>query len=161
MHGVVTNVTEADQRNEIQTSGETPNTLVDDGGKEMKKIDLTIVNSGTQTMAISEANVKEPIVLVDSPEETRITVDASHPKVISLTNEQILSLVRDTIKNEVQIIINKVTIPPRNTNNSNTTKTYVAYASEVGRERGDLVESELGSSVLKNASTIRNLCVCS
>ena len=151
VHGVVTNVTEADQRKEIQTSGETPNTLIDDGGKEMKKIDITIVNSGTQTMAISEANVKEPIVLVDSPEKTRITVDASHPKVSSLTNDKILSLVRDTIKNEVQLIINKVTIPPRNTNNSNTTETYVAYASEVG----ELLESELGSSVLKNASTIR------
>ena len=156
VQGVVTNVTEADQRKEIQTSGETPNTLIDDRGKEMKKIDITIINSGTQTMPISEANVKEPIVLVDSAEETRITVDASHPTVSSLTNDKILSLVRDTIKNEVQLLINKITIPPRNTNNSNTTKTYLAYASEVGREREDeLVESELGSSVLKNASTIR------
>ena len=133
LNEVVINVSESDH----QTS-----TIAKE--EDMEKIDITIVNSGTQTMSVPESIVKQPITLVDDPQQiepTRVIVDASHPEVNNLSTEEMLSLVKDTIKNEVNLLIQKVVVP-ENTKTSTSTRSYVAYATE-GGGGGDLLESEI------------------
>ena len=148
---MVINVSESDHQIAATT------TTVIAKEEDMEKIDITIVNSGTQTMNIPESIVKQPITLVDDPQQiepTRVIVDASHPEVNNLSTEEMLSLVKDTIKNEVNLLIQKIVVP-ENTKTSTSTRSYVAYAIEDGSGGdggggGDLLESEISQK-----STIR------
>ena len=68
-----------------------------------------------------------------------------------LTAEEIMTIVSETIKKQLDLRVEKINTPPVNQNASNNTESYVAFASGVGRRRREelpesFVEYDVGPS---------------
>lgn len=133
LEGIQTKIAESDEVTmETQTTIPTnANTQFDSQGSEMKKIEIIINNTGTQTMSLPKAQVTQPIQVKNEPldDRTKVNVDASHPEVSNMDNQTLMNAIRDIVLKELELKINKVTVPERNENISSSTKKYTAYAS--------------------------------
>ena len=146
LEGIQTNVAESDEVT-MKTQPTVPinaNTQVDPQGLEMKQIDITITNTGTQTMPLPKAQVTQPIEVRNEPldDRTKVNVDASHPEVRNMDNRTLMNAIRSIVQKELDLKINKVVVPERNENISSSTKKYTAYATP-----SLLSESDIGEDV--------------
>ena len=161
---------EAAQRTVAKTSivtnsggsgGSSGDTAVGSEVKEnMEKIKITIKNSGTQTMSAPEAQTTKPIIVTEistgmggdgSDEVTKVVVDASHPLLNEKTQPQLLEVLRQTLKDEFNVLIKTISTTSgsdKSVNSSNTTQNYVAYTSS------KLSESILSTNVDDELNTI-------
>ena len=116
LNRIVTNAAETDEATQsVQTNNQV--TQYDDSTVEdMKKIEVTVKNTGTVPMSAPAALNNQPIVLIDDPvnEKTRVIVDAAHPTTNGMTNDQMLQAISAAVKSELNMLIKKVVVPERN-----------------------------------------------
>ena len=81
-----------------------------------------------------------------------VLVDAAHPTVNRMSDEEIMQAVSAVVKNELNMRIQKVVVPERNENSSSSTKSFLAYASTVDYGGGGDARrgEELSESVLSS-----------
>lgn len=154
LEGIQTNVAESDEVTmEMRTTIPTnTSTQFDSQGSEIKQIEITITNTGTQTMPLPKAQVTQPIQVKNEPldDRTRVNVDASHPEVSNMNNQSLMNTIRDIVLKEFKLIINKVTVPERNENISSSTKKYTAYATPSLLSESDIGEDWDQETLLYN-----------
>ena len=149
LNGIAAIAAESDEATQsVQTNNQS--TQFDDTtSEEMSRIEVKVKNTGTVPMSGPAALNRSPIVITDDPANntTNVMVDAAHPTVNSMTNEQIMQAVSAAIKNELDMFVQKVVVPERNENASSSTKSFVAYASSLDYAGGgggsELPESDI------------------
>ena len=150
LESIQTNVAEADKNVATKTqltiptsaNTATATTQFTSQEKEMKEIEITIINTGTQTMPLPKAQVTQPIKVKSEPldERTKVHVDASHPEISNMSTQTLMNSIRAVVLEELELKINKVTVAQRNENISSSAKKYTAYATP-----SLLTESNIGA----------------
>ena len=99
----------------------------------MSRIEVKVKNTGTTPLSGPAALNRSAIVITDdvANDTTSVLVDAAHPTVNRMSEEELMQAISAVVKNELNMRIQKVVVPERNENSSSSTKSFLAYASTV------------------------------
>ena len=159
LEGISTKIAESDEitienQPAITVSDQSPR--VDESGMPMKHVNITIKNTGSQTMPVPKANATDPITVKLEPhsDKTSVNIDASHPQVRGMNNADLMNSIRKILREELALNIRQVAVPLENSelNSSTDTRSYVGYATV--EKNSELSESVLGTESLADQETL-------